>query len=172
MESFYLNQKQSDDFNPKTAKTGKYILRRKNGSKRVVTVNNDQSLADASQQEECEVNNIMDKYLKTGQVTHLQSLHGQFADVSEIPDLHTALTQVTQAQTTFNLLPAELRERFENSPVKMIAFLSDPRNDQEAISLNLKTPNTQTPAPVPEPVPTPSPSINATLPPNPPKPQT
>lgn len=155
-KTHHLNFEQSEKFDETKAKNGKYILRRKNGTKRVVTVNTEHSLADQSQQEECDVNFIMDKYLKTGQVTHLTTLRGQFADVSEIPDLHTAMTQVTQAQQTFDQLPAELRERFGNSPIQMVKFLQDPRNDAEAIQLGLKElppqpPTPTSPAPAPEP---------------------
>lgn len=162
MKTFHLNFEQSEKFNPEDAVTGKYILRRKNGTKRVVTVNHEQSLADQSQADECDVNNIMDKYLKTGQVSHLTNMQGQYADVSQIPDLHTALSQVTQAEQAFQSLPAELRERFNNSPIKMVEFLKDSKNDQEAINLNLKSIQYKTiPVPVPDPDPAPS-SINET----------
>jgi len=113
---------------------------RPNGTRRVYIVNEDPSMTDQSQHAQTDVNNIMAKYKKTGQITHLAKVQGNFADLSEIQDLHTSMTQVTLAQQTFNALPAELRSRFQNSPVEMLNFLNNPQNDQEAIQLGLKIP--------------------------------
>lgn len=65
-------------------------------------------------------------------------MQGQFADVSEIPDLLEAIKTVTSAQQTFDELPAELRRKFGNSPVNMVEYLQDPSNDIEAVKLGLK----------------------------------
>ena len=43
-----------------------------------------------------------------------------------------------QAQQSFESLPSELRGRFENDPAKLIDFLSDERNNAEAVKLGLK----------------------------------
>lgn len=96
------------------------------------------SKTDASQANECDPNYIMKKFRKTGTITHLAKGIGSYQDVSNIPDLHLAMTQVSQAQQAFDALPSELRRRFGNSPVEMIHFLQDPNNDQEAIKLGLK----------------------------------
>lgn len=116
----------------------KHIEIRKNGTKRVYTTNSQVSKTEQQFAKECDVNEIMRKFMKTGQVTHLAKHQGQFVDVSEIPDLHTAMIQVAAAQQTFDLLPAELRKRFGNSPVNMVEFLQDPSNDDEAVKLGLK----------------------------------
>lgn len=96
------------------------------------------SKTDQSFKNDCDVNFIMSRFLKTGQVTHLAKRQGVYADVSEIKDLHESMIQVTQAQEAFNMLPAHLRERFQNSPVEMLRFLQNPKNDSEAIELGLK----------------------------------
>lgn len=109
-----------------------------NGKKKVITFNEEVSRTDQSFLKDTDVNNIMQKYLKTGQITHLAKVSGVFTDVSQIPDLLTAMSQVTKAQQAFELLPAALRKRFGNSPVAMVEFLKDTRNDREAIELGLK----------------------------------
>lgn len=116
----------------------KKIEVRKDGKKRVYTVNEEPSKTDQSFQTECDVNHIVQKYLKTGRINHLARMQGQFADVSEIPDLLEAIKTVTSAQQTFDELPAELRRKFGNSPVNMVEYLQDPSNDIEAVKLGLK----------------------------------
>lgn len=115
------------------------ITLRPNGSKRIQTVNTEPSKTQQQFAKECDVNEIIRKYIKTGQISHLAKNQGVYADVSEIPDLHSAMMQVSQAQQAFDSLPAELRKRFGNSPVAMVEFLSNPMNDDEAIELGLKT---------------------------------
>ena len=88
----------------------KVIEIRANGTKRVYTVNNEPSRTDQSQAKECDVNHIMKKYIKTGQITHLAKVRGTYADVSEIPDLNEALMVVKQADETFSMLPAQVRK--------------------------------------------------------------
>lgn len=117
----------------------KIITTRPNGSKRVQTVNDEPSKTDQQFKDDCDVNFIIDKFTRTGQLTHVNKLQGQYADVSEMPDLPLAMETVTKAQQTFDDLPAELRRRFGNSPVEMFRFLQDPKNDEEAIRLGLKT---------------------------------
>lgn len=129
----------------------KLISKRANGTKQVVTINNEPSMTDSQWAPQTDVNQIMARYKKTGQVTHLAKIQGSYADVSSIPDLATALNQVTKAQQTFDLLPAELRSRFGNSPVNMVEFLKDSKNRDEAIKLGL----------IPKPAPAEKPDGNA-----------
>lgn len=116
----------------------KIIETRPNGTKRVYTKNDQPSKTDQSFKMDCDVNFIVNKFTKTGQITHLAKNQGQYADVSEIPDLAGALATVTHAQLTFDSLPAELRVRFGNSPVEMVNFLKDPANLEESIKLGLR----------------------------------
>lgn len=116
----------------------KKIELRPNGTKRVCTVNLEKSKTDGSFKEECDTNNIIAKFNKTGQLTHIAKRQGNYADVSEITDLHTAFIHVKEAKETFQELPAILRKKFNNSPTEFIAFLEDPKNDEEAVQLGLK----------------------------------
>lgn len=119
----------------------KLIEIRENGSKRVATVNEEPSKTDPSWTDDVDVNNIIKKYLKTGQINHLAKVKGTFADVSQIKDLHQSMIQVTKAQQLFDSLPSDLRLRFGNSPVEMVNFFNDPNNTDEAIKMGfLKKP--------------------------------
>lgn len=116
----------------------KIIETRKHGiGKRVYTRNDEPSKTDQSFAQEADVKNIMERYRKTGQITHLAKSQGLYADVSNIPDLNEALSRVQEAQYAFDQLPSDLRARFRNNPINMVDFLSDPKNLEEAQKLGL-----------------------------------
>jgi hypothetical protein len=115
----------------------KVITKRPNGSRRVVTVNDKPSKTDQQYRDDCDVNHIMNKYAKTGIITHLAKHPGRFANVSEIPNLLEGFEKVNQAKQAFMDLPGSLRKRFNNDFRNMVAFLNDRSNQEEAIKLGL-----------------------------------
>lgn len=84
-----------------------------------------------------------------------------YGDVSDIPDLRTALGTVREAQERFQALPARLRGRFANDPALMWEFVNDPQNAEEAVTLGLLARN-------PALTPTPPITSPSTQPPEPP----
>lgn len=97
---------------------------------------------------EVNINNIL-KRIKAGQLP--PELNGQpfYGDVSEIGDLASCFEKIQAANELFMSYPAELRERFDNDPVKMVEFLEDPGNLKEAVELGLalRRPVPEPPAP-------------------------
>lgn len=118
------------------------ITKRKNGSIRMQTLNDKPSVTDQSFTDDCDVNKILKRFMKTGQ--QLPPITGQYADVSEVPNLDTALSQLNQAQSLFDALPAEIRRRFGNSPVELVNFLQNPLNREEGEKLGLLKPQPRT----------------------------
>lgn len=43
-----------------------------------------------------------------------------------------------EAENSFNMLPSEIRNRFQNDPGQLIGYLSDEKNNEEAYKLGLK----------------------------------
>lgn len=124
----------------------KKIIRIENGRKKVVTINELPSKTDPSWQKDCDVNHIMTKFMKTGQINHLAKKPGNYMDVSEIKDLPEALMQVKSAENAFYSLSAAVRREFDNDPVKMVQFLQDPANNERAIELGLKVGKAEKPS--------------------------
>lgn len=87
--------------------------------------------------EQVDVNNIVSKYKKTGEWLHLTRKQGVYADVSNITDYKESVDKVHMAHAAFAALPSALRNRFQNDPAQLLAFLQDPSNRDEAISLGL-----------------------------------
>lgn len=95
------------------------------------------SLTKQAFKEECDINAIMAKYEKTGLLDHVNKVQGNFGDFSEITDYQSALNAVMDANDRFNGLPAHLRAQFQNDPAQFINFVSDDKNYDKAIELDL-----------------------------------
>lgn len=95
------------------------------------------SLTHQSFKDECDIGNIMKRYLRTGVLTHLTSLQARYGDLSNLPDYHTALNTVIQAQDSFDALPAVIRARFFNDPGQFMDFVSNPENRDEMVKLGM-----------------------------------
>ena len=63
--------------------------------------------------EETDINNIMAKYRKTGELRHVTKMAGTYGDFSDVPDYPTAMDQIIAADNLFMELPAKVRDRFE-----------------------------------------------------------
>lgn len=90
-----------------------------------------QSFAD-----ECEINNIMAKFQKTGVINHAvkhQATYGQ-ADGTTFQE---AMNIVIDAQEAFSDLPSSLRSRFGNDPAAYLNFVSNEENYPEMERLGL-----------------------------------
>ena len=124
----------------------------------VVDCSSDPSRTKQSFLEEADINNIMRKYINTGvlPVGDRKPTYGDFSSGAEYQDLQN---QLIQAQQEFELLPADIRDRFGNSPEAMIDFLSDPENEAEAIAIGLIA-DPDAADPDPDPVPDPEPGNN------------
>ncbi|AXL14650.1 internal scaffolding protein [Microviridae sp.] len=98
------------------------------------------SLTHQSHAKECDINQIMMKWQKTGVMEHRNTFEGQYADFTETPqDYHEAMNQVLQAQEMFESLPSSVRRRFANDPGTFVDFVGDPQNVDEMIKLGLAT---------------------------------
>lgn len=97
--------------------------------------------------DECDINKIIAKFDRTGMIENLNKKSPFYGDVSGLVDYHEALNIVAEAQSLFQSMSAEVRERFSNDPEKMIAFLNNPKNKNEAIKLGLVIPPSPEPTP-------------------------
>lgn len=109
----------------------------------------DASLAQQHFAEECDINEILRRSALTGSlpVSNRTPVYGDFTQVPK--SLLEAMAMVKQANDLFDGLGWQVRERFGNNAEKMIAFLNDSKNRDEAIKLGLVKPAVaDTPAPV------------------------
>jgi len=96
----------------------------------------DPSLAQQHMKDECDINVIIERFGVTGQIpqTPVSPTYGDFSGVT---DYHSALNQINATMDDFMALPAQLRVRFDHDPVKLLEFLENDQNRDEAIQLGL-----------------------------------
>lgn len=87
---------------------------------------------------ECDINNIMAKYQRTGVVSWLNSREPSSIDLTGY-DFREAMDVVAHAKATFADLPSSVRKRFGNDPSEFLLFMDDSANAAEAIKLGLAT---------------------------------
>jgi phage internal scaffolding protein len=105
----------------------------------------DATLAQQQFKEECDINNIMEKFGMTGLIPQAP-LTASYGDFTGVNDYHTALNAIIAAEEQFDALPAQLRARFDNDPANLIDFMENPENRSEAENLGLVVPAVKTEA--------------------------
>lgn len=95
-----------------------------------------ESKTEQAHQQKQNINTIMRKYQKTGMLP--SCVHpGQYGDFTSVGEYHECSQRVLDAQEEFNSLPANVRKRFANSPAKLLEFLANSENLDEAIELGI-----------------------------------
>jgi len=114
---------------------------------------------------EADINNIMRRYATTGVlVDPASALSGRkliYGDFSNY-DFRAHQTHIAAIRQSFDMLPADVRRRFDNDPACLIDWLSDESNKEEAIKLGLRVQDAPVnePAPAPEVPPAPVPPVS------------
>lgn len=106
-------------------------------SKFAIDFSNEKSRTKQCFRDECDINNIMSKYVKTGQLPSLIKENPQYGDFSEPLDYQKALDLVSFADEQFSALPSGLRKKFSNDPLEFLNFVHNPDNIQEMYDLGL-----------------------------------
>ena len=94
------------------------------------------TLAQQHCKDETDLNIILEKMTSTGQMPFVDQMGG-YGDFSDAQDYHTIMNRLIEAQNSFNGLDARIRDRFANDPGRLMDFLSDESNRDEAIKLGL-----------------------------------
>lgn len=95
------------------------------------------SMTEQHFKQECDINYIVNQYQTTGVLPHgdRQPLFGDFAEFPT--DLQASMALYDEAQDRFMQLDSKLRKEFDNDPAKLLAFLHDEKNREQAIEFGL-----------------------------------
>lgn len=80
--------------------------------------------------DECDINNILRKYEKTGLLTHVAAYNGRYEELPDPIDYQEALHQLRDAEAAFMSLPSRLRRDFDNDPAAFLSFVSSASAEQ------------------------------------------
>lgn len=99
-------------------------------------------------QADSDINNIIAKYKKTG-ILGNPSLSGRKPMYGDFSDVDFAATQrkIAMIRNAFGIMPEDIQKRFENNPDKLLEFLADDKNNEEAVKLGLKDKSCLKPVP-------------------------
>lgn len=107
---------------------------------RVHPVIDSKSLTQQQFKDEVDVNNITNRYLKTGLLGELsngrQPMFGDFTS----RDFHAMQNAIVDIDQQFHSLPSRIRKRFDNDPYQLIRFTEKPENRAECLKLGLLLP--------------------------------
>lgn len=107
---------------------------------RVYAKNTKPSMTKQSFKDEVNINKIMDKFQKSGALTHYAKHAPTYGDATQV-DLHEAIRIVAEADEMFDELPSSIRKRFSNDPEEFLEFVQDPKNLEEMRKMGLAEPN-------------------------------
>lgn len=80
---------------------------------------------------------LIEKYGSKRLKEALDRVPSLYSDIPLASDYKEALDVISRGEMSFQSLPSGLRNRFENDPYKLLEFLNDNSNRDEAISLGL-----------------------------------
>lgn len=104
----------------------------------------DESRTEQQHVQEADINYIAERFMRTGEIKQVLNMPTA-GDFEGIFDFQTAMNTVVKAKQEFMQLPAKIRSRFDNDPAKILDFLDNTENKEEAIALGLiPKPNTET----------------------------
>lgn len=102
--------------------------------------------------DECDINQIMSRYQKTGVLDFVAKHAPQYGDSTGV-DFRQGLDTVIRARQMFEDLPSSIRAKFQNDPGAFLDFCSDPANRSEMAEMGLLKPEPEVAPPQPGPTP-------------------
>ena len=86
---------------------------------------------------EADIKTIIKKHDRTGIITNVARGIASYGDYSEVNEYREALDIVRNADTSFNMLPSELRKMFDNDAGAFFEFATDPANSEKMVEMGL-----------------------------------
>lgn len=105
-------------------------------------------------EKQCNINNIMARYEKTGLIDHINRIEGNYGDATGA-DFKTALDLVKREEANFAELPAKIRAELNDDPAEYLDLVATDEGVKQMADLlfgSTKTDQPEKPEPdVPEP---------------------
>lgn len=106
--------------------------------KRVKFATTGDSMTHQAHKRECDINQIMLKWQKTGVIEHANTYSGSYGDFTAVPENYQeAMNSVINAQEMFMTLPSSIRRQFDNDPGQFLDFATDPKNADQMVEMGL-----------------------------------
>lgn len=73
---------------------------------------------------ECDINNILARFKRDGQIAHINRNAGRYLDLTRVGDFRESLERVSEATEFFMGLSASTRAQFDNDPAAFLDFMN------------------------------------------------
>lgn len=93
--------------------------------KRVYAPSDDTLVTRQSFKNECDIQQILKQYQRTGVITHIAAARPTYMDLPTDLDYQRSMNTMLIAEEAFLALPASVRDRFGNDPQRFLAAFSD-----------------------------------------------
>jgi phage internal scaffolding protein len=90
-----------------------------------------------SHKDECDIKNIIRRHDPESLILQARKDQLWYGDFTEVNEYQEAQNLIARGKESFEAVPAEIRERFNNDPGKYLEFVSNPENTEEMIKLGL-----------------------------------
>lgn len=91
--------------------------------------------------DECDVNMLMKRYQKTGVLPMFGvDRQPQYLRLADVPDFHSAMNLLVEAEGAFMRLPAVVRKEFDNDAVRFVEFAELPESIEQLRKWGLAPP--------------------------------
>jgi len=101
-----------------------------------ISFNTDSRWTKQAFKDECDINNIMGRYIASGEIPALNQTAPQYLDTTGL-EFQQAMEFVAGAQSMFEELPSSIRNRFQNDPASFLDFCSMEKNRPELAAMGL-----------------------------------
>lgn len=102
-------------------------------------VNNEPSMTVQSQAQEADINFIVRQFGITGKLPQGVRVPS-YGDFDSVDDYQSAIAAIRSAESSFALMPADVRAKFDNDAGRFVDFCSDSSNLDEMRKLGLAVP--------------------------------
>ena len=104
--------------------------------KRVCTIPHGKSMTKQADRDRANIHNILKRYEKTGLLPQRTTSPIE-GELPQVESFHQAMNILVTAQQSFEALPSNVRQKFENDPAKFLEFVNDEKNKDQLIELGL-----------------------------------
>lgn len=95
-----------------------------------------QSVTKQSFKDDCDINLIMAKFTKTGVMDNIRDIEPEYGFASS-DDFRESMEIVSKANSMFESLPSNIRNKFKNEPATFLDFVQDEKNLEEMQEMGL-----------------------------------
>lgn len=104
-------------------------------TRRKVSITFGESMTEQHHKDRCSMSNILNKYRKTGLVTHNAATVGHYADYPTELEFHLMQNRIAAAKSMFESIPSHIRALFDNDPGTFLSYAQDPDNRDDLIEM-------------------------------------